>query len=193
LLVSSMEDSGDLDLNLDLISRALDGAEADPAQDEPPVPPVFEDLPVFHVVAERLAMAGRPVTIVVTGVTVNGHLLGSPSATVVPGRRDAAVIRTATELVVHATAGLLIAVDDTRFIKRLIQPHRRVRAPGMFALVNALHDAARGRGIDVRVAAGLPAPAGLLRQLRDAVRHEVCARQHLAVAEHVASAAPTTK
>jgi len=193
LLVSSMEDSGDLDLNLDLISRALDGAEADPAQDEPPVPPVFANLPIVYIVAERLAVAGPPATVVVTGVALNGYLLGSPSATVVTGRRDAAVIRRATELVVRAATGLVITVGDSRLVKRLIQPHRRVRAPGMFALVNALHDAARGRGIDVRVAAGLPAPAGLLRQLRDAVRHEVCARQHLAVAEHVASAAPTTK
>jgi hypothetical protein len=130
---------------------------------------------------------------VVTGVTVNGHLLGSPSAIVVPGRRDAAVIRRATELVVHATAGLVIAVDDSRLVKRLVQPFRRVRAPGMFALVTSLHDAAREKGIAVRVVGGLSTPQGLLRQLRDAVRHEARARQHLAVAEHVASAAPTTK
>jgi hypothetical protein len=190
---SPVEDPVDHDLNLDLISPVLDVAEADPAQDEPPVPPVFENIPVCHLVTERLTIPGPPVTVVVTGVAVNGHLIGTPSATALPSRRDAAVIRTATELVVHAAAGIVVAVDDSRLVKRLVQPFRRVRAPGMFALVTSLHDAAREKGIAVRVVGGLSTPQGLLRQLRDAVRHEARARQHLAVAEHVASAAPTTK
>jgi len=167
--------------------RAIDGVVDDPPVEEPPLPAVFADRRLVYVLAERVPGAGAPRSVVGMGLGMNGSLMSKPIVTIVGGRAEAALVRQVLAVTSTASKPVVFATPHARVVKQLLQPHRRVRAPILFGLVNELHGEVHRLGLHVEIAGGLPVPRDLRRAVWTALRDESAARASIATARETTS------
>jgi hypothetical protein len=136
------------------------GAVGEPAGGASPPRPDFENAKFVHAVPVRVGLD----TFVILGTCdLRQGSAFNPVVTVIRNcRPEVALVREITAII-RMRGDITVAMKSKWLAKQLLQPQRRLRAPLLFARVIEMHEAARGR--DVNIVGGLPLPECLQERL----------------------------
>lgn len=155
------------------LAGLYDGTTDDPPQEEPPLPADFANVALTYLHTKRVPGAKPARWVLGACVAVDRQVLGTPSTAVVTHRPEAATVRRMLSMLTGTSEAVTFALERTWLAKTLLQKHRRLRAPLLFASVAELHAAAIKHRAPVRVACGLSVPPELAGAIRRTVHAEL--------------------